>query len=191
MLSRKIIKVFLASPGDLIQERRVAFNVVTEFNQIWADHFGYQVDLIGWEETVSTHGRPQAIINRELEQCELFFGMLWKRWGTKPDIDSTYTSGFEEEFALSFENCKRSGRPEMKLVFKDIDEDLLRDPGDDLKRVLSFRQDVVSRKDILFETFDTLEMFRQKFHRAIADYMKRLIDRQKNDGGQSPSTEKA
>jgi hypothetical protein len=191
MLSRRIIKVFLASPGDLGQERKVAFSVVNEFNQIWADHFGYQVDLVGWEDTVSAYGRPQAIINRELEQCELFFGMIWKRWGTKPDTDSKYTSGFEEEFSLSLANCRRSGRPALKLVFKEIDDDLLRDPGDDLKKVLSFRQAIIGKKEVLFETFDTLEQFRQKFHRAIADYIKGLIEKEKTDEGQSPNTERA
>ena len=35
--SRKIIKVFLASPGDLQEERRAAKAVVDEFNRLSAD----------------------------------------------------------------------------------------------------------------------------------------------------------
>jgi hypothetical protein len=84
--SRKIIKVFLASPGDLQDERRAAKSVVDEFNKLWADMLGYHVELVGWEDIVSRYGRPQALINRDLERCELFIGMIWKRWGTPPDL---------------------------------------------------------------------------------------------------------
>jgi hypothetical protein len=96
--SRKIVKVFLASPSDLQEERRAAKSVVDEFNKLWADSLGYHVELVGWEDTISGFGRPQEIINRDLVQCELFVGMMWKRWGTPPSNTGGYTSGFEEEF---------------------------------------------------------------------------------------------
>jgi hypothetical protein len=83
--SRKIIKVFLASPSDLGSERRAAKSVVEEFNKLWADRLGYHIELVGWEDTISGFGRPQELINRDLEQCELFIGMMWKRWGTPPN----------------------------------------------------------------------------------------------------------
>ncbi len=83
--TRKIIRVFLASPGDLQDERRTAKAVVEEFNKLWADAMGYHVELIGWEDTISQYGRPQGIINQDLERCELVIGMMWKRWGT-PDL---------------------------------------------------------------------------------------------------------
>lgn len=88
--TRKIVKVFLASPGDLGDERLAAKAVVDEFNLLTADDLGYQVELIGWEETVATFGRPQATINLELARCELFIGVMWKKWGTAPDIGGLY-----------------------------------------------------------------------------------------------------
>ena len=76
--SRRLVKVFLASPGDLSDERKSAKIVVDEFNALLAEEFGYQVELVGWEDTVSVFGRPQATINRELDRCELFIGLMWK-----------------------------------------------------------------------------------------------------------------
>jgi hypothetical protein len=93
--SRKVVKVFIASPGDLQDERRVAKAVVDEFNKLWADKLGYHVELVGWEDTIAGFGRPQDLINRELERCELFVGMIWRRWGTSPAASGPYTSGFE------------------------------------------------------------------------------------------------
>jgi hypothetical protein len=78
----KVVKIFLASPGDLKNERKLAKSAVDEINTIWGPSLGYHVDLIGWEDTVSSFGRPQALINKDLEQCEYFIGMMWTRWGT-------------------------------------------------------------------------------------------------------------
>jgi hypothetical protein len=135
--SRKVVKAFLASPGDLQEERRAAKRVVDAFNSNWADFLGYQVELVGWEDTTSGFGRPQEIINRDLERCELFIGMLWQRWGTPPGpAGSSYTSGFEEEFRTSLARTKQAGKPEISLFFKDIEPDRLSDPGEGLRRVL-------------------------------------------------------
>jgi hypothetical protein len=117
---RKIIRVFLASPGDLPEERRAAKVVVDETNYGFANELGYQIELVGWEDTVSVYGRPQAIINAELDRCELFLGLMWKRWGTPPAADGPYTSGFEEEFRRSVDRRRNEGRPEISLLFKDM-----------------------------------------------------------------------
>jgi hypothetical protein len=157
--SRSVVKVFLASPGDLSDERRTAKLVVDELNELLAEELGYQVELVGWEDTVSVYGRPQAIINRELERCELFVGLMWKRWGTPPDASGPYSSGFEEEFETSVQRRLSEGRPEISLLFKEISPEFLVDPGDDLKKVLAFKEKLVTEKTILFEHFgDTREL---------------------------------
>ena len=116
--TRKIVKVFLASPGDLPEERRAAKSVVDEYNALTADEFGYQVELIGWEDTVSVYGRPQATINRDLERCELFIGLMWRKWGTPPDVSGVYSSGFEEEFETSVQRRSSEDRPEIRTYLE-------------------------------------------------------------------------
>jgi hypothetical protein len=104
----KVIKVLMASPGDLQDERRAAKSVADEFNALWSHEYGYHVELVGWEDTVSAWGRPQEIINRDLEQCDLFIGMIWKRWGTRPSKFGPYSSGFEEEYSI-YQKQERHG----------------------------------------------------------------------------------
>ena len=171
--TRKIVKVFLASPGDLQEERHAAKSVVDEFNNNWANHLGYQVELVGWEDTISAYGRPQATINRDLEQCEFFIGMMWKRWGTPPDVSGPFTSGFEEEFQTSVSNRQEKGSPEISLFFKNIGADLLGDPGDELKKVLAFKAQITAEKAILFETFENIEEFEGKIRRCISHYVQK------------------
>jgi hypothetical protein len=169
--SRKVVKVFLASPGDLPDERRAAKSVADEFNALYAEEFGYQVELVGWEDTVSVYGRPQATINRELERCDLFVGLMWKKWGTPPDVSGPYSSGFEEEYETSVHRRLSVGRPEISLLFKEIDPEFLRDPGPDLEKVLAFKNKLIAEKKILFESFSDIGELEKKIHRCISKYV--------------------
>ncbi len=189
--SRRIVKVFLASPGDLSDERKAAKSVVDEHNSLTAEEFGYQVELIGWEDTVSVFGRPQAAINLDLDRCELFIGLMWKKWGTPPDLSATYSSGFEEEFETSVKRRLREGQPEISLLFKDIDPAFLSDPGEDLKKVLAFKEQLIAKKTILFEGFADIRDFEKKFRRCIWKYVARVRTHDLNEDSvknQAPTT---
>ncbi|WP_281717989.1 DUF4062 domain-containing protein [Pandoraea apista] len=176
--TRQFIKVFLASPGDLAEERKIAKGVVDDFNSQLADALGYQVELVGWEDTLPGVGRPQAIINRDLDGCDLFIGMLWKRWGTPPGTEP-YSSGFEEEFNRSMARNAKEERPEINLLLKDLDAASLADPGDHLKKVIAFKEKVFAEKKLLAGTFADARDFEVKFRKCIQGYVIALSQRDK------------
>jgi hypothetical protein len=168
---RKIVNVFLASPSDLKEERRTTKRVVDEFNSLLAKQFGYQVELVGWEDTVASYGRPQETINRDLVQCDLFLGLMWKRWGTPPSASGPYTSGFEEEFRRSVDRRAQEGRPEISLFFKEIEADRELDAGPELQKVLSFKNSIIDEKQLFFEQFNDIDDFEKKIRRLIITYI--------------------
>lgn len=172
--SRKVIRAFLASPGDLQEERKAVRDVVVEFNEVWADRLGYQVELVGWEETVAGYGRPQQLINQDLDRCDLFLGMIWKRWGTPPDTGGEFSSGFHEEFERSIRRRERTGKPEICLFFKEIGTEFLADPGPDLERVLEFRSGIVSAKSLLFQNFPDVRSMETLARKSISSYVNRI-----------------
>lgn len=172
--TRKIIRAFLASPGDLQEERKAIRDVVAEFNESWANELGYQVELIGWEETIAGFGRPQHLINQDLDRCDLFLGMIWKRWGTPPDHDGEFSSGFEEEFERSMARCEDTGSPEISLFFKQIPDEFTVDPGDDLKKVLEFRKKIIAGKKILFKNFSMLRDVEALARKCVTAYVNRV-----------------
>ena len=143
--SLNLLSVFLASPGDLHEERKAAKAVVDQVNTSIAYPFGWHIQLLGWEDTLPGAARPQDIINREVDKCELFVGLLWRRWGEPPGSPD-YTSGFHEEFERAKQRRQISNRPEIWLFFKEIDEEQLDDPGEQLKKVLAFRKLQQSKK---------------------------------------------
>lgn len=194
---RKIIKVFLGSPGDLEDERKAAKVVVDEENANHANALGYHIDLVGWEDTVSQRRRAQDAINVDLDQCEYFVGLMWKQWGTPPGPEGhPYSSGFEEEYRRSVERHEKSGKPEISLLFKNIPKDALSDVGKQLEKVLAFQKEIAEEKKQYYQKFHDLRDFEQRFRAVIAKFLKdqQLEDskseanepqqpRQKDEGG--------
>jgi hypothetical protein len=170
--TRKIVRAFLASPGDLTDERLAVREAVNEFNDMWAEEFSYQVELIGWEETVSSFGRPQELINQDLDRCDLFIGMMWKKWGTPPSSDGRYTSGFHEEFDRSLSRRLQSGSPEICLFFKRVPQTYLVDPGKDLQAVLLFKGKIIEEKTVYFREFAELSEIKSFIHKRLARFIR-------------------
>lgn len=171
--------MFLGSPGDLEAERKAAKIIVDEENANHANELGYQIDLVGWEDTVSQRKRAQEAINLDLDQCEYFVGLMFKKWGTPPGLENhPYTSGFEEEYCRSIDRYEKSGKPEISLLFKNISEDDLKDPGPQLQKVLEFQEGINSGKQQYYQRFDEVRDFEQKFRAIIAKFLK---DQHKED----------
>ncbi len=181
--TRKVVKVFIASPGDLSDERYVVRDAVIEMNEILAKNLGYHIELMGWEDTPAGFGRPQHLINQDLDKCDLFIGVMWKRWGTPPDVNGAYTSGFEEEYERSIERRKQGNTPEISLFFKDVSDDLLNDPGDDLKKVLTFRKKIIDEKIILFQNFSDVKKLEKLIRSCVSNYIY-SINRRERDSNQ-------
>ncbi len=166
-MSVNILNMFLASPGDLKSERIAARKSVDDANLVVHD-LGWSIELHVWEDAMPGAGRPQGLINADVDQCDLFVGLLCQRWGTPT---GEYSSGFEEEFQRVLDRRQKTGEPEIWLFFKDVPEDRLEDPGPQLRRVMEFKQQRVQSRDVLFATFQTTEDWKA----LIARDLPRLI----------------
>jgi len=163
-LKRNVLTVFLASPGDLKSERSITREVVERINKVVSRHLDWHIELLGWEDTLPGCSRPQDIINKDVDCCDLFLGLLWKRWGQST---GKHTSGFHEEFLRARERRMHSGVPEIWLFFKTIGSDSLEDPGEQLNSVLKFKDEQIEQKELLFKEFpDT-----QSWERIINDQL--------------------
>jgi hypothetical protein len=70
-----------------------------------------------WEDTLPGYNRPQELINKDVDACELFIGILWRRWGQE---SGKFSSGFEEEFVRVKERKIRTDSPELWLFFSPL-----------------------------------------------------------------------
>jgi len=85
---RKIFRVFLASPGDTKNERRVAEKVISELNRTVGSRDGFSLVLLKWEtNTYASVGTySQEVINRQIGDFDIFIGIMWKKFGTPTKV---------------------------------------------------------------------------------------------------------
>lgn len=156
MRNRNVLNVFIASPSDLQPERRVARDAVEQANEVLRA-VNWSIELLGWEDTLPGYGRPQAVINKDVEACDLFVGILWRRWGTPTENLGRFSSGFEEEFDIAMARRQQTSSPEVWMFFKKVETEQANDPGEQLKRVLEFKQSLVENKVVLFKEFESTD----------------------------------
>jgi hypothetical protein len=139
----------MASPSDLAEEREAVRGAVDETNALLADR-DIRFRVSGWEHTLPDAGRPQALINAEVERCDVFIGLLKYRWGSPT---GAFSSGFEEEYTLAQIRNDASGVPSIHLFFADVPRAQLDDPGASLQQVLAFKEKITSERRALYRNF--------------------------------------
>jgi len=114
---RRHLRVFLASPQDLPEERSRVERVVDELNRTIGDSEGVSLELIGWEaDRWPGFGEDaEAVINRETEPGDIFLGLVWRRIGSPADPGR---SGGVDEFEQAYKLWVSTGRPTMMFYFK-------------------------------------------------------------------------
>ncbi|RNC83948.1 MAG: DUF4062 domain-containing protein [Balneola sp.] len=171
-MEKRKIAVFIASPGDLANERRYFRETIDQLNDGFGDGAGVEFEPLGWEDTLATTGRrSQAVINQEVDRCDVFILTLFRRWGQEAP-DSDYSSYTEEEFHRAFERWKKEKSPEIFVFFKKVDSDSEADPGPQLKKVMAFRRQLEETRQVLYHYFYDKETFVKEVNRHLRAYSK-------------------
>lgn len=170
MRQQKVLTLFIGSPSDLQDERKVSKEVIDRLNNHLARNLGLHLELRGWQDTLSGVSRPQEKINADIRKCDLFVGLLWKRWGMP---SGKYSSGFEEEFELAFALKQEAKIEDIWLFFKQIPQEFLQDPGEQLAKVQEFKRKIEAKREILYKEFDSLENWGKLLYDDLTDYITR------------------
>lgn len=156
-----VINVMIASPSDVATERKVIRDTIHDWNAV---HFADRRVIlfpVGWD----THSAPamgdraQEVINKQiLHNCDLLVAVFWTRLGSPT---GKAASGTVEEI----EEHLAAGKPAM-LYFSNTP--VHPDSVDDAqyKALREFRS--ACQKRGLIESYDSLEEFREKFRRQLA-----------------------
>lgn len=109
-----VLRVLIASPSDLSEERAAAAEAINEWN---AQHSATQMVVllpVAWETHArpSMGDRPQAILNNQfVDDCDILIGMFWARFGT--DTGKAPSGSVEE-----IDRTAAAGKPVM-IYFSD------------------------------------------------------------------------
>ena len=171
----ELLKVFVASPGDVVREREATREVINDLNATVAQEKGVVLQAVGWESDArpSFGCDPQSLVNAQIadmSQYHLFIGIIWDRFGTPTPRAG---SGTEEEFNRAVESYKQEQRPEIMFYFCQRPS-AFRSPDQAAQkgRVLEFR----SRLQQQGLTWDYLEVedFRRLLTKHLTLWLKNL-----------------
>lgn len=117
----RILKVFVASPDDVAEERNTLAKLLADINDVLAyltPEKGLSLELVRYEtHSYPDIGAPQEVINREIPvDYDIFVGIMWKRAGTPT---ATAPSGTIEEFNRACERRKQGSLPRIMFYFCD------------------------------------------------------------------------
>lgn len=144
-ISYRKIRVFVASPSDVIAEREALSSIINEMNltiSALAPEKGAILELLRWETHVyPLMGRPQAVINEQIGEYDIFIGIMWKRFGSNTGVAG---SGTEEEYRRAFSQWKINNSPRIMFYFNKAP---FRPPTtveevEQLSRVVAFRNEL-------------------------------------------------
>ncbi len=164
---KRHIKILIASPGDVSKERKIAEDVIKQWNIQHGDHAKLWLEAVLWE----SHGIPelgdrvQEILNRQIvDQCEAAIGIFWTRIGTDTGVAQ---AGAVEEI----ERLRRMDKPVMvyfsnvpiQLNPSELASDNLRDQA---QRLRDYKLSLQSQ-GLVWE-YETLEKFGAELSNHLA-----------------------
>lgn len=158
-----LLQVFLASPGDVTEERQTLEEVINEFNVTWGDTHRVRLELLKWE----THTRPgigespQDVVNQQIgDEYDIFLGIMWGRFGSPTNRAE---SGTEEEFNRAYSRWKTSpSNLQIMFYFKEAGIPPAKMDLEQLAKVKRFRRRIEAECGGLCHEFESTEEFRTK-----------------------------
>ncbi len=145
------LKIFVASPGDVQEERDRLEDIIDELNLGITREKGLVLELVRWE----THAWPamgedaQEVVNREIGPYDVFVGIMWKRFGTPT---KRAESGTKEEFDLAYELWNKYGRPHIMFYFNRAPfSPSSQDELEQMSKVLAFKEELAQKGGLYWE----------------------------------------
>lgn len=172
-----LLRVVVASPGDVKPERDCVESVAAELNQGIGELLGVRLDVVRWETDAfpGFHGGgSQAQIDTGLKvpQSDLLVGIFWKRFGTPVPGAA---SGTEHEIRGAYQSWQRSGQPQIMVYFNE------QKPGGLTARdeeqwiaVRAFQKDPMFQQG-LWWSFENTAQFEKLVRSHLTQYLKHRV----------------
>lgn len=156
----QVLRVLIASPSDVVEERDIAVRAIQEWNDLHASERQIVLLPLRWEtHSAPDYGRrPQESINKQVvDHCDLVVGIFWTRIGSPTGVAD---SGTIEEI----ERVASLGRPVM-LYFSQANKNPDQIDVDQLTKLRDFKKRIFPTA--LVENYAIQSEFRDKLFKQI------------------------
>ena len=169
MEEKKIIKCFIASPGDTDKEREICEKVFSEINAGIGVPYNFILQSIRWENDVhpGIGEDAQDVVNKQVDnKYDLFIGIMYTRFGSPTKRAG---SGTEEEFNNAYKRALELKNMEILFYFNDMPINPSKIDMEQYGKVEAFRKNVVEKK-CMYSMYDGLEDFEEKLKKHLNLY---------------------
>lgn len=117
----KLLRFFISSPGDVVEERAIASRVIERLQSEYIGKIVLEPVLWEHEPLLATSTFQQQIVKPS--DTDVVIAILWSRLGTRLPAQfkradgSRYESGTEYEFEEAIEGFRKNGKPDL-LVYR-------------------------------------------------------------------------
>jgi len=170
------IKLFVSSPSDVMKERDAISEIINQINENEGLKDSFNINVYRWEKKYTpSFGPPQEVINKELQDTDIFVGILWNRFGTPTN---NFNSGTEEEFETIFELYKKEKKIEICFYKCEKSGGYNKNNEEDLQQ----RKEVIAffkKNNSIFGrgSYKKMEDFKINFRNDILTKIKSILDR--------------
>lgn len=140
------LRIFLASPGDLEDERAAVRACVAEHNSRRQGASNVSYEVIEWDRRRGTARRAQEAINELIGESHFLIALFKRDWGSEPGSPWGYTSGTEEELFTGLLELGQSEQP-----MRDVWVGFIEHPSP-AERIVNLRQQIIDQHSMMFES---------------------------------------
>ncbi|HVG56762.1 MAG TPA: AAA-like domain-containing protein [Vicinamibacterales bacterium] len=173
----RVIKVFVASPGDVVEERKAVEPVVAEINRTLGDQLGCRLEVVMWETDAYAAASPlgaQPIIDSQIDvtSMDVVIGIFWTRFGTDTGFG---LSGSAHEIQRALEASMRRGKPHVMVYFCDRPARIASvNDADQQKKVLELREQLGKRA--LMFPYEQVQQFKDLVRQHLGAYLQKHVE---------------
>jgi hypothetical protein len=163
----ELVRIFLAAPQDVNDERRIARKLVESIN-IAYPHLGFRLELTDWHEYILSPERKSQPIRKQ----DIFCGILWTRFDAPAKDRTSQFSASQEDFEDAIQLRKQNEL--LHLSFYRSRQMARADEVD--ARVADFfeRNKLTGELARLPQTYETLNQFEEHLKADITQHLNDL-----------------
>ncbi|REC47821.1 hypothetical protein [Chryseobacterium pennipullorum] len=183
-----VLRIFLASPGDVKAEREMIFALKEDLDLLIGKDKNIKFEIVNWERnTYPGKGiDAQDVINEQINgEYDVFIGIFWQRFGTPTN---RYESGTLEEY----ENAKKKYESDKEnthimMYFKTEGNPNIYDIDiEQLKKVKSFKDRISKEDGVLYFEFEKTEDLKNLAQINLANLVRDKFSKKKRNVRKSP-----
>lgn len=185
------VRVFVASPGDVQDEREQLVSVVDELNRSLGENAGFSLELVRWETHVyPSMGPIEPNILRQVGDYDILVGIMWNRFGTPTE---TAGSGTEQEFRDAYKRWLEDRKPHIMFYFCKVPAyfDTVEE-AEQRQKVLRFR-DEISEENLTW-SYDDHAKFADVVRPHLAQFLNNMFSERQlralSDRRESPAADR-